>query len=250
MVEWAQQPNVNLSSTQQPGTGLPVVLKDDLDFSKSANYVNRTQRYVLRIPELQDGGELMIYPEGTPKAGKAIKKCDEGTPDRGVIFYNGKDRVWQGARGNGKEAILITGVGNEQANLLDEKEREILKDLPAHTLETVKALLTYANNGLALIDAQPKKAAAVEKEMGAIKDSCLGHMIVTKGVQHKAVYVKSGFVFQSGPVEQTYPEGAVLVTDGKYVWGVAKDVFATWFKRSEGEQEIDLVSLDDEFGQK
>ncbi len=163
----------DLSAVSSPAAALPVLSKDKLNFSQSANYVNRTKRFVVRIPELEHGGEPMVHPEGSSKAGQPIKTLEDGrTPDRGIVFYNGKDNVWQAVRGNGTETILITGVEDEQAKKLNSKEEELLNGRSVHSLETVKALLTYAKYELALIDFQNKKMASVEKDMGPIEGSC------------------------------------------------------------------------------
>jgi hypothetical protein len=246
MVEWADRQQ-DLSSAARPSAELPVLAKASLDFSASADYLNRTKRYVVRVGELPEGGEPLVYPEGTDNAGEAIKAHEDGTPERGVVFWNGKDRVWQTVRGNGKETILITDVNAGQAALLEAKEMELLGDNPSHSLESARELLQYGADVLGLVDRQNKKAAAVENEMEPISGGSPNHQRVTKNVLHKAVFVSSGFIFKDGPVEQTYPEGAVILTDGKHCWGIAKDVFIRNFKRSEDGQEIGLISLKEEF---
>ena len=72
-------------------------------------------------------------------------------------------------------------------------------------------------------------------------------MRVTKNTIHQAVFVPSGFIFTDGPVRQTYPEGAVVLTDGKYAWGIDSGVFIRNFKRVDQGQEFDLASLEAEF---
>ena len=60
----------------------------------------------------------------------------------------------------------------------------------------------------------------------------------TKQVEHREVFVP-GAVDLHGPVEQRYSEGAVIVSDGKYNWGLAPDVAArNWvIKGSQGEEQ-------------
>ena len=226
---------------------LPKLSKEQLDFSRSANYVNRTKRYVVAVPALPEGGEPLVYPVGTDEAGKAIKELSDGTPEKGIVFFNGKDRAWQAVRGNGHEAILITDVDAAQAIALDAKKTELLGGAHELSLTEIKDLLRYASQDLGLIDAQNKKASAVATEMIVIDGSVSGHMQVIKDTLHKAIFVPEGFIFTEGPVKQTYPEGAALVTSGRHVWGIDKEVFIRNFKRVNEGQEIDLVSLVAEF---
>ena len=90
---------------------------------------------------LPNGGEPLVYPEGTEKAGEPIKALKDGTPDRGIVFFNGADGSWQVVRGNGKETILITGVEPEQALLLQAKKEALCRETASLTLEASESYL-------------------------------------------------------------------------------------------------------------
>lgn len=238
-----------LDQLKKPQVDYRLIDPKCLDFSKSASYVNRTERFVLPIPALENGGEPLVYPEGTENAGQAIKALEDGTPERGVVFRNGEDSVWQVVRGNGKEALLITGVNAENAALLTAKLDEIKAGKTELNIEDIREFLAYGRDELGLIDRQNKKLEAVPQEMKPIEGSCPNHFIVTKATHHKAVLIEEPIIVD-GPVKQTYAEGAVLLSDGKFVWGIGKNVFLHNFKRVDGDREINLVSLDEEFKDK
>jgi len=239
--------DLTLDKAHQPTSVLPLQNPDLLDFSKSALYVNRTKRFVLPIPELAGGGEPLVFPAGTEQAGRAIKALDDGTPERGIVFANGEDRAWQAVRGNGKEAILFTDVSLEQAQALQRFVKDLEQQNGGLTLEDVKAVLQFARSELNLVDCQNKKMESVPKEMKVIDPNNPYFMQVIKDTKHQAVYIPTGFTFD-GPVRQTYPEGAVILTDGKYKWGIGKQVFIRNFMRLDAGKEIPLVSLENEFG--
>ncbi|WP_137939195.1 hypothetical protein [Chitinivorax sp. B] len=224
-------------------TELPKVNPNTVDFSGSAVYVNRTSRFVLSIPNLREAGELLIFPEGDSKVGQPMKKNQIGSADRGVIFFNGKDSAWQAVRANGNEAILINDISKEDADLLKSHIDSLTTDGRKLTLQSIKNILSYARNEIGLIDFYHKSLASIKRDMIAMSVKNPYYMIVTKSNKHRAIFVDKPFSFD-GPVQQKYPNGAVLVTDGRNTWGIATDVFVKNFKRIEGDQEISLTSTD------
>jgi|GEM_PF-2159360 len=238
-------PIQSLSSATNPGTSLPLLDPKSLNFDEGIKVVNRTNRFIIPIPALKDGGEPLIYPSVSPKAGEAIKALDDNTPERGVVFFNGKDQSWQAVRGNGKEAILANDVTRDQAEALMSKLNE-LGGTNGISLEGVKSLLDFARNNLSIVDFYNKKLDGVTSDMSVIDPSQPLHMAVTKPTIHSAVYVRDGFTFD-GPVKQIYPNGAVILNDGKYTWGIDSGVFQRNFKAVSESGERTLKSLDEEF---
>ena len=213
-----------------------------IDFSQGAILLNRSKRFVLPVPELAEGGEPLVIPVGDPAAGKVIYGTDDA-PQRGIIFFNGKDSAWQGVQGNGKEAIIINDLSATQAEQLIEKIKSISKDPSSLTVQEIQQTLDFARNDLGLVDFFDKDMESVGTQMEFVSadlncDGRLGYMQVTKQVEHRAVFVP-GAVALHGPVEQRYSEGAVIVSDGKYNWGLAPDVAArNWvIKGSQGEEQ-------------
>ncbi len=234
-----------LSAASNPGNPLPPLDPRTVNFESGLKVVNRTTRFVIPVPELPDGGEPMVYPEGAERAGEPVKKLEDGTPERGIVFFNGKDQAWQAARGNGKEAILVNDVSREQAEALMTRLNG-LGGPRKISLEGIKTLLAYARNELGITDFYDKKMAGVAADMVPVDESLPLYMIVTKPTVHSAVYIREGFTFD-GPVPQVYPSGAVLVSDGRYSWGIDAGVFQRNFKAIDGTNERALKSLDEEF---
>jgi hypothetical protein len=226
-------------------TNLPALHADSIDFSNALRVVNRTRRFVLEVPTLENGGELLVYPEGCAQSGEAIKKTPEGATDRGVIFFNTKDSVWQAARGNGKETILINDISAEQAGLLHSKLLELGSAGPLDA-DGIRQLLRYARDTLGCVDFYDKKLSGVEAEMKVIDEDNPYYREVTKETVHLAVLVRHGFTFE-GPVPQVFPEGAIILNSGKHSWGIDKGVFQRNFKAVQDGALRSLQDLEREF---
>ena len=45
--------------------------------------------------------------------------------DRGLVFFNGKDKSWQAVKGDGEGVIIINEVTQEQAKKLYQKSKSL-----------------------------------------------------------------------------------------------------------------------------
>jgi hypothetical protein len=237
------QPSNSCMSTAQsidPGDELPLIAAPGLDFTASPLFVNRSARFVLKIPRLVNGGEPLVIPHGERMAGRAIKS-DRGQAARGIVFYNGVDRAWQAARGDGKEVIIINDLSAEASAQLDAEMQRLKGAKPELDLIALKALLRFAKDQLGVHDHYHKRLDLVLRDMAPTGSAEPGHWRVTKATRHRALWVPRPFRFD-GPVPQRYPDGAVLVTDSTRVWGVATEVFIRNFKRLANGQEQTLSS--------
>ncbi|WP_374437731.1 hypothetical protein [Inhella sp.] len=236
---------MNDSTHHPPNTSsdpLPRLGAAQLNFSGSAFFVNRTARFVLAVPALAGGGEPLLIPAGDPRAGQVLKKDSAGRAARGVVFFNGTDRAWQAVRGDGREAILFNDLGPEPARLLQQRLLELTPRGAVLSLAAIKALLQFAQQELGLIDCYHKRLDSVLRDMVAISPENPNYLQVSKPVRHRALWVQRPFSFD-GPVLQHYPEGAVLVTDERHVWGVATEVFLRNYRQLVGTQERVLESV-------
>ena len=238
------KPVDGLSSATNPGTSLPLLDPKLLNFEEGIKVVNRTTRFVIPVPKLPNGGEPMVYPEGTEKAGLALKELEDGTAERGIVFFNGTDQAWQGVRGNGAEAILVNDVSPEQARALMVKFA--LLGGADISIDGIKSLLDFARKTLNITDFYDKKMTGVSSEMAVVDSNNPYYMVVTKPTLHSAIYIRSGFTFD-GPVMQVYPDGAVIINNGKYSWGIDAGVFQRNFRAISEAGERPLRSLDEEF---
>ena len=223
-------------------TDLPLLRLSPSDFGRALKVVNRTKRFILFIPALMHGGEALVFPRNTRRAGQPIKQ------GRGVVFFNGVDRAWQAAMGNGEDAIVINDITAEQADALLQKHIALRGQNTALNLDTIKKLLTFAKDELGIIDFYNKRASSIARDTQVIDPSNPFFMQVNKSNIHQALYVSEGFVFD-GPVQQVYPDGAVMVSDGRRCWGVGTEVFLRGYQAVKQGKEQPLTSIAVDFEQ-
>jgi len=221
---------------------LPLLQISSIDFKKAIPVVNRTKRFVIFIPQLPAGGEPMVYPDESEFSGEWIKKKNE----YGIVFFNGKDSAWQAVKGNGKEAIIINDVTEEQSDQLYNKLLKLTVNQNELNLDGIKTLLDFASQDLGIVDFYNKQKSSIHRDMEVVKPNNALYMEVTKKEVHKALYVPDAFAF-NGPVLQKFPKGAVMVNKGKFSWGVDTDVFLRSYRAVIGGRERTLGTVGDEF---
>ncbi|MEG2825287.1 MAG: hypothetical protein RR884_01595 [Acinetobacter sp.] len=222
---------------------LPLLKLKPSDFQHGLKVVNRTQRFIIFVPALLHGGEALIFPQQSRYVGQQIKR------GRGIVFYNGVDSAWQAALGNGEDCIIINDITPSQASLLLEKYNALLGQNKILNLQSIKALLVYAKNELNIIDFYNKRASSVLRDSKLIDQNNPFFMEVRKEEVHKALYIPYGFMFD-GPVQQMYPNGAIMVSTDKRCWGVGTDVFLRGYRKIENGKEYGLTHVDNDFGEK
>lgn len=216
-----------------------------LDFGASPEYVNRTRRFVLPVPDLGRGAEPLVVPAGDPREGQVLRRRAEGGPRggaaTGIVFFNAVDRAWQAALGDGSEAILVNAIDGHQAAAL---KAWLDARAPAPLdLAAIRAFLAHARDALGLVDVYHKRLASIRRDMAPAEPGGANpyDFIVTKQTRHRALRIDRPFTFD-GPVRQHYPDGAVLVNDGRHTWGVATAVFLRCYRRVQGGREVALTA--------
>ena len=68
--------------------------------------------------------------------------------DRGLAFFNGKDKSWQAVKGDGQGVIIINEVTREQAKKLYQKVQELKPDPNSLTLDELKQVLLSHSSSL------------------------------------------------------------------------------------------------------
>jgi hypothetical protein len=225
---------------------LPLLDPSTLDFTSASPYVNRTKRFIVPVPALPEGGEALIFPEGSPKAGQPMKLQSDGvTPARGIVFFNGTDLAWQAARGDGTGVIIVNDIDRQMADQLA-RELSELQQLPVtQQLDGIKALLHFAHSKLGITDFFNSNVDAVRDSTSVIDPNNPHYVQVAKKTEHKLAYVADGFSLK-GAVDHVYPHGGMVITDGKYTWGIDTQVFLRNFRRKEGGAEHPIASLEEE----
>ncbi|MEC7121191.1 MAG: hypothetical protein VXW65_14990 [Pseudomonadota bacterium] len=221
---------------------LPLLKLSPRDFGRALPAVNRTKRFIVFVPPLIHGGEALVFPKNTRRASQPIKQ------GRGVVFYNGVDQAWQAAQGNGEDAIVINDITAEQADALLTKQTLLRGQNAALNLDAIKKLLAFAKDELGIIDFYNKRASSIARDTRIIDAGNPFFMEVSKPTIHHALYVPQAFTFD-GPVQQVYPAGAVMVSDGRRCWGVGTEVFMRGYKKIQQGKEQPLTSVQVDFEQ-
>lgn len=217
------------------------ILRDSIDFSDSQEFVNRTKRFVLPVGNLLEDSEPLVYPPSHEHAGQSIRGQRSRASARGVIFFNGVDHAWQAVCSDGSESIVINEVSEAQADQLKRK-CDALKESGNLPLRSIRLLLDYSKQELGLVDVYHTRNKNADQAMKQISGQNEYYKVVTKPDLHKAVFVNSEFRFR-GPVIHQYEQDGIIVTDGRYCWGVATPVFMRNFKIWASGQEQDIDSL-------
>ncbi|MCB0353117.1 MAG: hypothetical protein KDD64_06310 [Bdellovibrionales bacterium] len=220
---------------------------DDLSFrpEDTTAVISSAQKYVIPVRALPDGGESLVYPEGDPKAGQAILDW-EGKPigERGVVFFNEKDRCWQAVKGDGSAVIMINQVSNEQAKLLNDRFGIISQGDRHPTLSDLKELLTFASDELGLHDIYNSSNDYVEKKLTPLRgidspgesSNPLGLMKRKDGEVCQALFLpgKISFKGTASAGSQLFDNGAVIVKVGDSIHGVQPDIFLETYLLANG----------------
>jgi len=220
------------------------IAAEDLDFSnESLKVISSAQKYIIPVPALPGGGEPLVYPEGHEKAGQQIADW-QGNPigDRGIVFFNGKDKSVQAVPGDGNGVIIINQVDEKQAAKLGLKMK--LCGEPV-TADKLKSLLGFARENMGLGDMYNSDRGFVAAKMTSAgpagpngaglfkrddRDICLAVRLEGKGE------------FQ-GPAAtpQVFDDGAVIVKQGNDVRLVQPQIFLETYRNADGTQ----LALDD-----
>ncbi|MBK9577669.1 MAG: hypothetical protein IPO40_11360 [Fibrobacteres bacterium] len=136
---------------------------------------------------------------------------------------------------------MINEVSEAQADQLKRK-CDALKESGNLPLRSIRLLLEYSKQELGLLDFYHTRNKSADQAMKQISGQNEYYKVVTKPDLHRAVFVNSEFCFR-GPVIHQYENDGVIVTDGRYCWGVATPVFMRNFKIWASGQEQDIDSL-------
>jgi hypothetical protein len=248
----------SLKAAQQNQTGIrriaPADLKVGSDYSTSV--ISNAQKFIIPVPAFVQGGEPLVYPQSYEKAGQPILDYT-GKPvgDRGLVFFNGKDKSWQAVKGDGEGVIIINEVTQEQAKKLYQKVQELKPDPNNLTLDELKQVLSFAQQQLGLIDMYNSSRAFVQEKMTPViageVPKVNGNEVKAYGFVkrddrdvNQAIYIPGEFVFE-GPAAspQEFKDGGVIVEQGGKMRGVQPDIFVRTYKLSDG-RSISSVTTD------
>lgn len=253
--EGVQQDNIggqrvastNVSQGNQQG--VRKVAPADLRFDQESSTVviSSAQKFIIPVPAFKQKGDPLVYPRGHERADQPILDY-QGKPvgDRGLVFFNGKDRSWQAVQGDGQGVIIINEVNEERASKLYQKVREFQEDPNNLTVNQFKEVLDYAQNQLELKDMYNSTRSFIKSKMTPVVASDMprvgGKEVEAFGLMKRddrdvcqAVFVPGRFVF-AGPAAtpQLFENGGVLVKQGEDVRGVQPEIFVRTYKFRDG----------------
>jgi hypothetical protein len=240
----------SLKSARQNQTRIRRIAPADLKVGSgySTSVISNAQKFIIPVPAFGHGGEPLVYPQGYEKSGQPILLDDTGKPvgDRGLVFFNGKDRSWQAVKGDGEAVIIINEVTREQANKLYQKVQALKADPNNLTLDELKQVVSFAQEQLGLVDMYNSSRSFVQERMTAVIAAEVpkvnGKEIRAYGFVkrddrdvNQAIYIPGEFVFE-GPAAspQEFKDGGVIVEQGGKMRGVQPDIFVRTYKLSDG----------------
>jgi hypothetical protein len=197
-----------------------------------------------------------VYPRDDARAGQPILDY-EGKPigERGLVFFNAKDRSWQAVAGDGRGVIIINEVTPEQADKLDARIRRLRPDPNQLTVAELKQVLDFARDELGLGDIYNSDRSFVSAKMTpAAPDGspiASGTSIEAYGLMKRdqgeicyALHVPGKFVFE-GPAAtpQVFADGGVIVRQGDEFRGVQPDVFLRTYRFEDGKAITALTEI-------
>ena|SRR5580698_7919068 len=197
-----------------------IIRAAQIDFSDlaSAAVVSENLRFVLPVPPLEGGGELLVGPDGetlTDRDGAAI----EG---RGIVFFDPDDQSWEVAPGDGTGVLLFSPITREQGAKLGAYIATLAPNPRNLRLEQLKAVIRFVIEELRLRSAYSSTRAYVAEAMAAA-----GKLRSGSGLHQRkrdicrAVHIagKGSFL---GPAAspQRFADGVVIVKHGDSVRAV------------------------------
>ncbi|MBN9304825.1 MULTISPECIES: hypothetical protein [unclassified Devosia] len=215
---------------------------EELYFADAVKVISSAQKYIIPIPELSDG-EPLIYPGGSRgKDGSLV----EGMPivdwqgnaigQSGVVFYNGKDRAVQAARGDGSGVIIMNEVNDQQAKKLTSFIEQLAGTPEALSLAQIKAVLEMAR-GLGLEDTYNSDRGFVQSKMSPVGD--LGadgfglHKRDDRDICPAIRLTGEGTFAGPAATPQQFRDGAVIVRQGDNYRLIQSDVFERTYRHSD-----------------
>jgi hypothetical protein len=248
----------SLKAAQQNQVAIRRIAPADLKVGSaySTSVISNAQKFIIPVPAFVQGGEPLVYPQSYEKAGQPILDYT-GKPvgDRGLVFFNCKDKSWQAVKGDGQGVIIINEVTQEQARKLYQKIRDLKPDPNHLTLDELKQVLSFAQEQLGLIDMYNSSRSFVQEKMtpviAAEVPKVNGNEVKAYGFVkrddrdvNQAIYIPGEFVFE-GPAAtpQEFKAGGVIVEQGGKMRGVQPDIFVRTYKLSDG-RSISSVTAD------
>ena len=225
------------------------------DPANSTAVISSAQKFIIPVPAFGSSGEPLIYPKDHEKAGKPILDYEgKAIGERGLVFFNAKDKSWQAVAGNGEGVIIINEVTKEQADRLYQKIQSFQPDPNKLTLSQLKQTLAFARGELKLGDMYNSTRSFVKTKMtpavaGEVPRAG-GKEIEVYGLKKRddrdvchAVYVPGRFAFE-GPAAspQIFENGGVIVEQGGKFRGVQPDIFLRTYRLQDGRQIASLTS--------
>lgn len=197
-----------------------VVTPDQINFDNGSPVVSSAQKFIIPVPKFADGGEPLVYPQGaTNKKGEDIGGQPiadwQGKPigERGVVFFNEKDKAWQAVPGDGTGVVIMNQVSEEQSKQLLAKVGGDPNNL---SLQQFKDVLTFANSEVGLGDMYNSDRGFISSKMNALETQDTG--IPQYGMFRRddrdvchALFLEGSGEFKGTGTTHQYDDGGVVL---------------------------------------
>ncbi len=220
-----------------------------IDFGRATPVISSAQKFVVPVPRFTGGGEDLVYPTGDPRAGSPIVDWKNNPiGQKGVVFFNGRDKAWQAAASNGESVIIINQVTVDQARELH-LAYQSLGSPDCITLESFKGFLRKAQQ-MSLVDMYNSDLGFIAKKMTpvlagefaiSVGATVCGLLKRDDGDICRAVFVQGAFIFQGTVAAQVFEDGGVVLQQGEEVRGLQSDVFLNTYRSIDGRRFTDLA---------
>jgi hypothetical protein len=169
LIEFA--PEIDALRSVRPG---------DLNFDDSAPVISSAKKFILPAPNFPDGGEPLVYPEGTKNAkgedvgGKPLVDY-KGDPigDKGVVFFNPKDQSWEGVAGDGSGVVILNQLDEKQTQAVFDKVDSFGGDPTKLSIDQYKEVLSAATEAGAN-DLYHSDRGFIKSKMNPLESSSTG----------------------------------------------------------------------------
>ncbi|GAA5253098.1 hypothetical protein [Candidatus Rickettsia kedanie] len=220
-----------------------------IDFEVYAiDVISAAQKFILPVPQLEGGGERLIYNAGKNKGHDIHNWSGEPIGERGFIFYNYKDNTIQAVQGDGTGVIIFNLVDQEQANKLKSAIHKCNTNIDQLTLDDLKNIMSFAYDELDLGDVYNSDKTFIRNKMKSIErdkiTECCGLHIRDDRDICQAVYIEGhGQFYGPAATPQQFTQGAVIVKQDQDYRLVQPDIFVKTYKKYPNAVKIQLADM-------
>lgn len=217
----------------------------DLDFSQAKPVISGAQKFIIPVGAYEDADPL-VYPEGEKKGTPITDWQGKPIGDKGIVFFNEKDKSYQAARADGKSVIILNEVDEVKSKALHSFAKNLGESVDNLSKSSLEVLLHHARTELGLGDMYNSDDGFIKSKMTKVHNGApdterpSGLMKRDDRDICQAVHISGPSQFQ-GPAatpQQVPVDGAFVVKQGEGEKAsfrvVQSDVFVRTYLNADG----------------